>query len=113
MASPTLYGRIRLNGFAQILPQAAPSSKTVVAPSDALLLSLTITNTTTGALTFTLADQQAVPVVFLDAVSIAANTTVLMVFSKPEGEGAPLYLPGGFTVQASNTGLNYWAAWEQ
>jgi len=114
MASPTLYGRVRLSGYAQIKPQAVPQSTTIIAPSDALLLCLSITNTTAGAVTFTLSDRQASAIDFMTAVSIPANTTVLVVMAdEDDPSGAQIWLPGGFTVAAGGSGLNYWAAWKQ
>jgi hypothetical protein len=90
----------------QVKPQAVPASVTVVAIYDAYLQMVTVTNTTAGALTFTLADRQSTPVAVLSAVSIAANTTYVITF--------PLYwCPGGFTVLAGGSGLNFYASWRQ
>ena len=92
------------NGDVQIRPQAVPTSTGVVAASDAYLKTITVTNTTSGALTFTLADRQASPIAVLSAVSIAANTTYVIVFP------VPYWCPGGFTVAASSTGLVFYSA---
>lgn len=91
-------------GDVQIKPQAVPTSTTVVGASDAYLKTITVTNTTAGALTFTLADRQASPIAVLSAVSVAANTTYLIVFP------VPYWCPGGFTVAASGAGLNFYGA---
>ncbi len=94
-------------GVAQIKPQPVPTSTTAVAVYDAYLKTVTVTNTTAGALTFTLADAQATPVAVLSAVLIAANTTYVIVF--PDS----YWCPGGFTVTASGAGLTFYAAWKQ
>ncbi len=95
------------SGDVQIKPQSVPTSSTAVTTSDAYLKSVTITNTTGSAVTFTLSDRQASPVAALSAVSIAANTTYVVSFPN-------LYwCPGGFTVTAGGSGLNFYAAWRQ
>jgi hypothetical protein len=95
------------SGDVQIKPQAVPSSSTVVTKVDAYLKTITVTNTTSGAVTFTLQDGQGSPIAVLSAVSVAANTTYVIVFP------ALYWCPGGFTVQASSTGLNFYGAWRQ
>jgi hypothetical protein len=95
------------SGDVQIKPIAVPTSSTAVTSSDAYLKSITVTNTSTGALTFTLADRQGTPVSVMSAVSIGANTTYVVTFPN-------LYwCPGGFTVQAGGSGLNFYASWRQ
>ena len=91
----------------QIKPMAVPTSLTAVATQDAYLKTVTVTNTTSGSLTFTLADRQASPVAVLAAVSIAGNTTYVIVFP------SPYWCPSGFTALASGSGLNMFAAWRQ
>ena len=91
----------------QVKPQAVPTSAAIVASYDAYLKTITVTNTTGGALTFTLADRQASPIAVMTAVSIAANTTYILSFP------SLYWCPGGFTVLASGTGLNYYASWLQ
>jgi hypothetical protein len=88
----------------QIKPQAVPTAITAVTLYDAYLQTVTITNTTSGALTFTLADRQGTPVAVLSAISVAANTTYVVVFP------SFYWCPNGFTVIASGSGLNYYAA---
>ena len=95
------------SGSVQIKPQAVPTSSTAVTGYDAYLKTITVTNTTAGALTFTLADRQAAPIAVLQAVSIAANTTYVIVFP------SLYWCPGGFTVASSGAGLNFYAAWTQ
>lgn len=95
------------SGSVQIKPQAVPTSTGVVAASDAYLKTITVTNTTAGALTFTLADRQASPIAVMSAVSIAANTTYVIVFP------ALYWCPGGFTALASGSGLTMYGAWLQ
>lgn len=87
----------------QIKPLAVPQSTTIVSAGDAYIKSLTITNTTSGAVTFTLADKQASPIALFTAVSIAANTTYVVVFQP----GGYYWCPGGFTVAAGGSGLNF------
>jgi hypothetical protein len=91
----------------QIKPQAVPTSITAVTSFDAYLQTITITNTTAGALTFTLADRQGTPVAVMSAVSIAANTTYVISFP------SLYWCPSGFTVLASGVGLNFYGAWRQ
>lgn len=95
------------SGDVQSKPIAAPTSTTTVAFSDAYLKTITLVNTSGSAITFTLADRQASPVSVLASVSIAANTTYVVTFPN-------LYwCPGGFTVAASASGLNFYASWRQ
>lgn len=94
-------------GTVQIKPQAVPTSAAIVTSYDAYLKTVTVSNTTAAALTFTLADRQATPVAAMQAVSIAANTSYVIVF--PDG----YYCPYGFTVTASGAGLNFYAVWKQ
>jgi hypothetical protein len=97
------------NGDVQIKPQAVPTSTTVVAASDAYIKVITVSNSTSGALTFSICDRQASPVCVLAAVSIGANTTYII--SWPDGR---LYwAPGGFTALASSTGLTFSGAFRQ
>jgi hypothetical protein len=95
------------SGDVQIRPQAAPTSSTVVTTYDAYLKTITLANTTAGAITFTLSDRQASPIAFLSAVSVAANTTYVV--SIPTS----YWCANGFTVQASGAGLIYYVAWRQ
>lgn len=91
----------------QITPQGVPTSTTTVAAVDAYLKGITVANTTSGALTFTLCDKQGSPVCVLTAVSIGANTTYVI-------HWPTLYwCPGGFTVAASSTGLIVYGTWKQ
>jgi hypothetical protein len=107
-ASPTIYqaGSVG-SGDVQIKPQATPTSSTVVASTDAYLKQVTVTNTTSGALTFTLSDRQGTPVDFISAVSFPGNSVTVIPVP------VPYWLPNGFTVVASGAGLNYSAAWRQ
>lgn len=94
-------------GVMNIAPKDVPTSLTVVTTQDSMLTGITITNTTGGALTFTLQSGQPSPVVFLPAVSIAANTTYVV--NIPFG----VWMVRGFSVQASGSGLRYYAQWRQ
>lgn len=94
-------------GTVQIKPQAVPTSTTTITAFDAYLKTITVSNPTAGAITFTLSDKQASPIAILGAVSIAANTTYVIVW--PE-----LYwCPGGFTVTSSGSGLTFYGKWLQ
>jgi hypothetical protein len=106
-ATPAICSAPDGNGVVQIKPQAVPTSSTAVTTYDAYLHTITIANTTSGALTFTLADRQASPVSAMSAVSIAANRTYVIVF--PNG----YWCPGGFTVIASGSGLTWYGRWAQ
>lgn len=88
----------------QTKPAAVPTSAGIVTTYDAYLQTITVANTTAGALTFTLADRQASPIAVLSAVSIAANSTYVIVFP------VNYWCPGGFTVLASGSGLNWYGA---
>ncbi len=94
-------------GVMNIAPKAVPTSLTTVAAYDAMLYGVTVTNTTAGAITFTLQSRDSSPVAFLSAVSIAANTTY--VIAVPFG----VWMVRGFSVQASGVGLTYYAQWRQ
>jgi hypothetical protein len=95
----------------QVNPQAVPTSlSTVVTTTNILtggvyLDTLTVSNTTAGAVTLLVQDQQGTPVAFIPTQSIAANTTVTWVF--PSG----VWLPGGFSIQAGGAGLRFYASW--
>lgn len=106
-ATIPLCGAGQPSGDMQVKPQAVPTSTGNVAFVDSYLKSVTVANTTAGAITFTLADRQASPIAVLSAVSIAANTTYVIVFA------TPYWCPGGFTVLAGGAGLNFYSAWRQ
>lgn len=91
----------------QITPQAVPTSTTVVAAKDAYIKSVTVANTTSGALMVSLCDRQTTPVCALTAVSIGANTTYIVTWP------TLYWAPGGFTVIASSTGLVFYARFAQ
>lgn len=91
----------------QIKPQAVPTSSTPVVTVDAYLQTVTVTNTSGSAVSFTLADRQGSPVAVMAAVSIAANTTYVIAFP------SLYWCPSGFSVLASATGLSFYASWRQ
>ncbi len=95
------------SGDVQIRPQAVPTSATAITGYDAYLKTVTVTNTTGGAITFTLTDRQASPIDAISAVSIAANTTYVITFPNF------YWCAGGFKVSAGGAGLVYYAAWRQ
>jgi hypothetical protein len=106
-ATPAICSPGAPSGDVQIKPQAVPTSTTVVTAYDAYLKTVTVSNPTSGAITFTLSDRQASPLAVLGAVSIAANTTYVIAF--------PFYYwcPGGFTVTSSGAGLTWYAGFRQ
>jgi len=92
----------RLYRFAKPLSEvitAVPSTPADLCATDAQIWQVSVCNTTAGALTFSLYDKQATPRYAVKAKSIAANDTVI--YAWPEG----LFLSGGITWGASNTGL--------
>ena len=105
--SPAIFSSQQGAGTVQIKPQPVPTSTTVVAESDAWVIGVVVVNTTSVGLSFTLASREASPVAFLSSVVVAGNTTY--VISVPYG----YWLPKGFTVIASGSGLNYTAVWRQ
>jgi hypothetical protein len=106
-STPALCGPGSPAGDTQIKPQAVPTASQVVTTYDAYLKTITITNTTAGALTFTLSDRQPSPVAVLAAVAVAANTTYVIVFPNF------YWCPSGFSVVASGAGLNWYGAFRQ
>jgi hypothetical protein len=78
---------------------AVPSVAADLAASDTRLYQISVCNTTGGALTLTLKDKQITPRNILTAVSIAANTSYIVVW--PEG----LFCSGGLNWVASGAGL--------
>ncbi len=95
------------SGDVQTKPLAVPTSTTAVALTDAYLKTVTVSNPTSGAITFTLADRQASPLAVLGTVSIAAYTSYVVVW--PAG----YWCPNGFTVTSSGSGLTFYAGWKQ
>ena len=78
---------------------AVPGSPTILTSKSCVVFQITVSNTTGGALTFTVSDRQASPQTPIDAVSIPANTILIMTF--PEGAR----FKGGITWSAGSTGL--------
>lgn len=106
-ATPAICTPGSPSGDVQIKPQAVPTSAQTVSTYDAYLKEVVIANTTASAITFTLADRQGTPIAVLSGVSVAANTTIIVAFPN-------LYwCPGGFTVVAGGTGLNWYGGWRQ
>ncbi len=94
-------------GDVQVKPIAVPTSTTIVSASNAWLSTVTVSNPTSGAITFTLSDRQASPLAVLGAVSIAANTSYVVVWP------AWYWCPNGFTVTSSGAGLTFYARFKQ
>lgn len=97
---PTAYG-----GPYDVYYQAVPTSLTALDTRDVRLLGVCVYNSTSGALTFTIQTKDASPLALPLTGSIAANTTVCN--NTPWG----LLSTGGFSVQASGSGLLYQVTW--
>ena len=80
--------------------QAVPTSPTALVSVDTWINTIWVSNTTGGALTFTVLDKAASPKTLIPTISIAANTGTLINF----GDSCQ-YMPNGVTWSASNTGL--------
>lgn len=77
------------------------SSATAYISVDCVIFQLVFNNKTSGAVTVTVTDQAGTPLDLITAVSIPANSIVIVPF--PEGQ----YMPGGFKWNASaNTSIN-------
>jgi hypothetical protein len=107
--SPTVITRMdwarAYGGPYEVYYQAVPTSLTDVDTRDAHLLGYCVSNSTTGALTFTIQTKDASPLPLPLTGSITANTAVCN--NTPFG----LLSKGGFSVQAGGAGLYYQAVW--
>jgi hypothetical protein len=81
--------------------QAMPTSATAIAVATTCLLSIDISNTTGGALTVTITDNQGSPITWLNAVSMAAGET--RSYNFPNGKN----FTTGIKVTASGAGITY------
>ena len=97
---PTNYG-----GPYEIYYQAVPTSLTGFETRDVHLLGYCVFNSTASALTFTIQSKDTSPLPLPLNGSIAANTAACN--NSPFG----LLSKGGFSVQASGTGLYYQMVW--
>ena len=106
-ATPALCSAGTPSTVVQIKPQAVPTSTTIVTAQDAWLMTITVSNPTGGAITFTVADKQASPIAVVGAVSVGANTTYILSW--------PVFYwcPGGFTVTSGGAGLTWFGKWAQ
>jgi hypothetical protein len=93
----------------QIKPQAVPTSTTIVSAVDAYLRSITVSNPTSSAITFLLADKQGTPIAAIPTVSVAGNSVFIAVW--PAGPG--YWCPAGFTIFAGGAGLTLQGAFRQ
>ncbi len=75
--------------------QVLPNTATSVTTTDTWIYQIALNNKTGGAITVTITDINTSPLDLVTAVSIAANTTYVIVF--PEGQ----YMPNGFKWSAS------------
>ena len=107
--SPTVINRTHwpssYGGPYEVYWQAVPTSLTALDTRDSHLLGYCVSNSTSGALTFTIQSKDASPLPLPLTGSIAANTAVCN--NSPFG----LLTKGGFSVQASGAGLYYQAVW--
>lgn len=78
---------------------AIPTTLTAVSSKDSWIFQIVINNSTAGALTLTVQDQQTSAQPLLSAVSIPANTVDVITF--PDA----VKMINGIKWQASNTGL--------
>jgi hypothetical protein len=81
--------------------QAMPTSSTAIATATTCLLTLDMSNTSGGALTVTVSDNQVTPINFLNAVTMVAGE--YREFSWPNGKS----FISGIKVQASGAGMTY------
>lgn len=91
----------------QIKPIAVPTMTTTVIAADAYLKTITVSNPTSGAITFSVCDKQGSAICVLGAVSVAANTSYVIAWP------AYYWCPSGFTVLAGGSGLTFYASWRQ
>ncbi len=85
--------------------QAVPTTLTAIDTNDSHIIEVTVVNTTGSALTFTLQTGDATPLALPLSGSVAANTSVS--FNVPAG----ILVKGGFSAQASGTGLCFHITW--
>lgn len=93
-------------GEVQTKPTLIPANvTTTVAFSDAYITMLTFANPTGGAIVITIADRQGTPVAIPGSgASVAAGTSYVVTFP-----GKGYWAPGGFTVNATATGMSLYA----
>lgn len=88
--------------YNQTVPETittVPAVATDLTTADTRLWQISVANTTSGAITFTVKDRQTTPRNILAAVSIAGNTSYVM--SWPEG----IFCSSGINWSASGAGL--------
>lgn len=85
-----------------VYDKEVPIVPETVVSKDAYISSIRLSNTSAGAITFTLADRQGTPLERYKDVSIAANSVSLEVLSRND---EPIKMVSGFTVDASAAGL--------
>jgi hypothetical protein len=107
--SPTVLNRTNwpkdYGGPYEVYYQAVPTALTALDTRDVRLLGVCVSNSTAGALTFTIQTKDASPLPLPFTGSIAANSAVCN--NTPFG----LLSKGGFSVQASGAGLYYQVVW--
>lgn len=90
----------------ELVLQACPTTATTVTTSTVRLLGLTLVNTTTLAPTFILSNGLGSPTQLWSTVAVAPNSIV--VANTPYG----ITMQSGFSIQASATGINVQALWD-
>ena len=108
-ASPAILTRMdwprAYGGPYEIYYQAVPTTLTDVDTRDSRLIGLCVTNTTAGALTFTIQTKDGTPLALPYSGSLAANSSSCN--NLPFG----VLSKGGFSVQAGGAGLLYGVVW--
>jgi hypothetical protein len=91
----------------QIKPIAVPTMTTTVIGADAYLKTITVSNSTSGAIAFSVCDKQGSPICAVPAISVEANSVYVIPW--------PFYYwcPSGFTVLAGGSGLTFYVSWRQ
>ena len=92
------YSSCGTTAFTEAL-QAMPSSSTAITTTTTCVLQLALSNTSGGALTVTVSDDQGTPVNFLNAVTLNAGET--------RNYPALGKFTSGIKIQASGTGVTY------
>lgn len=92
------YTSCATTAFTEAL-QAMPTSSTAITTTTTCILQLTVSNTSGGALTVTVSDNQGTPVNFLNAVTLNSGET--------RNYPAIGKFTSGIKVQASGTGITY------
>lgn len=93
----------------EIYYQAVPTSLTAISTHDAHLIGYCVSNSSGGALTFTIqtADASPLPLPITGSIPALGSAGSSVCFNAPFG----LLSKGGFSIQASGSGLYYQLVW--